>query len=101
MEVGVINSTTNEVHLKTTTFGVFIGPKRISDIELMQFTGLTDKNGKEIYEGDVVEFNQHPAGRELVKWDKEYSGFLPMADGSSSDLCEVVGNCFENPDLLK
>lgn len=75
------------------------------DIEIMQYTGLSDRNGKEIYEGDVVEWN-----RELfeVIWD----GFMFNAKDfydSSSDyptiafsecVFEVVGNIHENPELI-
>lgn len=72
-----------------------------SDDPLMQYTGLKDKNGKEIYEGDIVrqEFGEHVE----VKWWEE-TGFYPFVyhgDQWTAAECEIIGNKHENPDLLK
>lgn len=76
-----------EIHIQ-------IQPK---DIELMQFTGLKDKNGKEIYEGDIVKYEHHYAGTKNVevKYDKEKTGFYPLHCFHKS--FEVIGNIYENP----
>ena len=76
------------------------------EIELMQYTGLTDKNGKDIYEGDIV----IQVGLELeVKWDDFDSGFV-FEDWTGSQMImspkialdyEVIGNIYENPELIK
>jgi hypothetical protein len=72
--------------------------------ELMQYTGLTDKNGKEIYEGDIIHLKFGELNANLVvKWDK-YMG-LKYHNGGWTSLVhvdthgEVIGNIFENPEL--
>lgn len=87
------------------------------DFELMQFTGLTDKNGKEIYEGDIVELKgKDKMSREVkthsriyvIEWSDTLTGFEPIKDDYigpwsrewASDY-EVIGNIYENPELLK
>ena len=78
-----------------------------------QFTGLTDKNGKKIFEGDIVEFTDkyRRKGRsdivfEDFKWKYRwrYYGENPIVwigiDVSSTKF-EVIGNIYDNPDLLE
>ena len=79
---------------------------QIQTIELMQYTGLKDKNGVEIYEGDIV----REEGINLLRW-VEYSPddgamFVLKADhytgvGWHGDDLEVIGNIYENPELLE
>lgn len=83
-------------------------------IELMQFTGVKDKNGKEIYEGDIVKHKYMCDGifyTEAVIYDKNYASFglkansgtifyfVELNDDALSSL-EVIGNIYENPELL-
>ena len=81
---------------------------------LQQFTGLYDKTGKEIYEGDVVLVNDHIYPK-VVNWEKDihisyghgesgfsyWSGFLISEYGNELRSLEVIGNIFENPELIK
>ncbi len=87
--------------------------------ELMQFTGLKDKNGKEIYEGDIVEFNYIQSNKSLGMFEKiksvgkvEYIDWLGaycilFEEDSYVQIklgkvnFEVIGNIYENPELLE
>ena len=66
--------------------------------ELMQFTGLKDKNGKEIYEGDIIELAKESSVydypyRLLVEWQDNGFNF------QSKCSWYVIGNIYENPEL--
>ena len=83
--------------------------RKFHEIEFLQYTGLKDKNGKEIYEGNILE--QEDGRRCEVFWN-DYNGIFDLrcivskgVPYSLQDRCyllqEIIGNIYENPELLK
>lgn len=72
-----------------------------------QYAELKDKNGVEIYEGDIVISQDGTGGlvyKHIVEWNEFYKRFEPMGEDEAHfnrESCEVVGNIYENPELLK
>ena len=81
-------------------------------LKIMQYTGLKDKNGVEIYEGDILE-DFDADGEHLVEWDEPSASFCLVRYGwrEGRDLKrrevnldgdeKVIGNIYENPEILE
>lgn len=78
------------------------------DFVVMQFIGRKDKNGKEIYKSDICKNGDREESAkaynyriEEVVWDNDNACWLGWNHNEDGMTCEVIGNIYENPELLK
>jgi hypothetical protein len=82
----------------------YVEDRNEDEVMVMQFTGLHDKNGKEIYEGDILKIEQFSFN---VNYDK---GCFVVQEHPKSEIyfslsninefCKIIGNIYENQELL-
>ncbi|MED0906340.1 hypothetical protein CN327_06870 [Bacillus cereus] len=114
----VLHKPTNTilVQLKDSPcFGKFEGDRAVSiedvffyekqDFEIMQYIGLKDKYGNEIYEGDIVQISGHPFDID-GNYEVGFNEYMELSCGSyylfkMSNWAEVIGNIYEKPELLE
>ena len=95
-------------------YGTFVNIKQVEVIPetVGEFTGMTDKNGKKIFEGDILEFSDRIVSvfwhAHLGCWDSDFIKFTnkendreDMSPCRWSYRAKVVGNIHDNPELLK
>ena len=107
------NLTSIDICKKTITITGFHNCENVyrfedEKVKLMQYTGIKDKNGKEIYEGDIVILNDtEEENRCVVKY--KYGSYIlidrdlreDLSNVESHKFLEVVGNIYENKNLLE
>lgn len=106
-ELDYENSYNGQPMIRTTMYNDYFDTE---EMILMQYTELKDKNGKEIYEGDIIKYEDIRKG--VVEYSKQHAQFILKETENIVDenealgefnikVFEVIGNVYNNPELLK
>ena len=94
-------------YMPDTSYSIPVGFEEFEYSELMQYTGLKDEYGDEIYEGDIVTlhnsrykviFNMEQA--RFVLRDDKFEMEIPFTNNNNERM-EIIGNIYENPELME
>ena len=108
-EVVLINYVTKKVTYLLERVGhlLSIRDAKFNDVELMQYTGLKDKNNKEIYDGDIIFLHGSKykvifktEGARFVLRNNEFELEITFINNNNKRM-EIIGNIYENPELME
>ena len=108
-EVILINYVTKKVTYLLERVGhlLSIRDAKFNDVELMQYTGLKDKNNNEIYEGDIIFLHGSKykvifktEGARFVLRNNEFELEITFINNNNERM-EIIGNIYENPELME
>lgn len=106
-ELDYADSYNGQPMIRTTMYNDYFDTE---DMILMQYTGLKDKNGVEIYEGDIVRILGGEYEQGFYEWEEKvcikdfiYDGFNLMmtVNQIGNEALEVIGNIYDNPELIE
>ena len=105
----IVNGTVVKIESYPIANSAYLGKRIALEFDaavIIQCTGFKDKNGKLIYEGDICKYKFEEIGEQkaIIYFNKELCSFLakPLNDFQYTRInnCEVIGNIYENKELL-